>query len=78
MTIDEIRKICRRRLDIRKRLPNDARETLSLCPECEGHGQVSLDVDGPRQYRRMLCPWCDGQGSTDRFMRALWAEHQRS
>lgn len=75
MNIEEIRRICRRRMTARKRMSDDEQETLVPCPGCEGSGQVSLDVVGPRTYRVILCPWCDGNCTTDSFMIELWKEH---
>jgi hypothetical protein len=77
MDFDEIRKICRRRMESRRRRPDDERETLVPCPGCEGSGQISLDMDGPRRYRSVLCPWCDGNCTTDSFMIGLWKEHRK-
>jgi excinuclease UvrABC ATPase subunit len=80
MDFEEIRQICRRRLDARKRLyEEDEQETLHPCPGCNGGGQVQLsNKSDPTRYRMICCPWCDGNGFTDMFMIVMYEEHQRS
>ena len=38
-------------------------EPLAQCPDCKGHGTVTLDQYNDGEFREGLCQTCDGRGS---------------
>ena len=76
MDYSKIRKYCKKKLDERKKLDVDHRDTLLPCPACEGSGKL-VDKDDVI-YLEKLCPWCDGNGHTDRSIIAIYREYIRS
>jgi DnaJ-class molecular chaperone len=77
MTYEEIRQLCRQRMEERSQRDADERDTLLPCPRCDGVGLIEGNSGGLPSYRKLICPYCNGNGHTDSAMIKLHRDHQK-